>query len=199
MKLRLHGGGLAGRASSRLAPNGWRPGRGSLAGVELAIHRSVSQHGFHVFACFGEGDGFHKFGGFLVLVPGDPLVHAGLAGVVGSQGLFPFATPLIEQVAQVRSAERQVDGGLEQGSVAETLDPGAAGQGAAGGRLDLDQAIGVFGGERLRIEFGLLPDDGGDHVGIQALLFGAAHEVLLIGQGEQQLPECGRRILESER
>ena len=54
----------------------------------------------------------------------------------------------------------------------------------------------MFGGERLRIEFGFLPHDGRNHVGIQTLLFGAAHEVLLIGQWEQQLPECGRRVLQ---
>src|ERR1039458_2129654 len=122
-------------ARVRFPPRTDRPPRRSLPRIELPIHRRVSQHRLHVFARFRKWNGFYKFGGLLVLVPGNPVVHAGFASIVGSQRLLPLAAPLIEQRAQIIGAEFQVDGGLKQGSIAEAVYAGAAGQRAAGGRL----------------------------------------------------------------
>ena len=80
----------------------------------------------------------------------------------------------------------------------EARDAGAAAEVFAGGGDDLGEAEGFTGGDGAWIEFGFLADECGDEEGIEGMFGAIAQEGGAVGEGEGELPELRRRVVEWE-
>ncbi len=87
---------------------------------------------------------------------------------------------------------------MKQEGGAEARDAGAAAEVFPGGGDDLGEAEGFAGGDGAGVEFRFLADEGGDEVGIEGMFGTVAQEGAAVGEGEGELPEPGRRVVEWE-
>src|SRR5208282_3077608 len=137
--------------------------------VELPVDTRIAQNSLHVFAGFGEGDGLDELLRIAVMTLSQPVAHAVRAGVVRGQGVFELAVVLVNHIFEVTRAEFYVYGGREKLRRAVSLELDLFGYGLPCFWQKLHQAYGVGAGERQRIEFGLLPDQRRDQIGIEAV------------------------------
>src|SRR5262249_59470564 len=105
------------------------------------------------------------------------------AGVVRGQGQAHVAVEVVELVAQVVRA--RVD---RLGRVVHVRDAQAAGR----GRHQLHEAAGARGALRVRVEAGLLLDDGLDQGGVDVVLARCGGDVRGVGGGGGRRVRVGR-------
>src|SRR5208283_4679863 len=66
--------------------------------VELPVHVRVAQNGLHVFAGFGEGDGFHKLRRIAIMALAQPIFHAIRTGIVSCERVLELPVVLVDHV-----------------------------------------------------------------------------------------------------
>src|SRR6202035_1347596 len=124
--------------------------------VEGVVHVGVAQDDLDVLAGFGEGDGFDKFGDFVVGAFGFPERDPIFAGVISGGGVFGAAGGA-GKVGDVQHAEFDVDVGIEE-RILGVANLAFLRQQAPGLRKNLHESDGVGVGNGVGLEGGLLAD-----------------------------------------
>ena len=162
--------------------------------VELAVDTRIAQDGLHVFAGFGKGDGLDKFLGIAVMTLSQPVSDTVGAGIVGGQRIFELSVVLVDHIFEIARAEFEVHGrGVELGR-AVAFELHLFRYTFSRLRQKLHQADGIGAGERSGIEFGLLPDERCDEIGIEAIEHRIFTQIGPIRFGKKRFPVGARQV-----
>src|SRR5690348_17254901 len=177
----------AGEAGGRLRGHAGLP-------INHPVELGVTQDDLHVFAGFGERDGFDEFRDLLIIALGLPGGDAVFTRVVGGRGGFRGAK-LLDQVGDINHAEFDVIVRLEE-LVLRVADFNLPGEETTGFGKHLHQANCIRVRNRVGLERGLLTNQASCKHGIEIILGRFAPKRLFVRQWKERFPHFDGNIAE---